>query len=341
ASLQHYLRLYDLEPEVVAVDLHPEISSARFGRALAQARRCRLIEVQHHHAHAAACLAEHAVPAGAPPVLAIVLDGLGYGPDGTLWGCEFLAVDYAGYRRLAHLRPVPMPGGAAAIREPWRMALAHLAQSHDVDRLAGQYSDLAFFRYRGPAVRLLLQAARQGINAPITTSSGRLFDAVAALAGVRERITYEGQAAAEFEAALWRERASLQGGRGYRFAIQESDGLPILDPGPIWLPLLADLQAGRSAGAISYRFHLGLAEALVGMAERLRETHVDRVGSTVVLSGGVFQNAFLLRALAAKLARRGWRVLTHRKLPPNDGGLSAGQAAIAAAISEGRRSACV
>jgi hydrogenase maturation protein HypF len=342
ASLEHYLRLYDLQPEVVAVDLHPEISSTHFGRTLAQDRDCRLVEVQHHHAHAAACLAEYGVGVGTPPVLAIVLDGLGYGPDGTLWGCEFLAVDYAGYRRLAHLRPVPMPGGAAAIREPWRMALAHLAQAHDVDQLARQYPDLGFFRRRDPAaVRLLLQAARRGINAPITTSAGRLFDAVAALAGVRDRITYEGQAAAELEAALWRERVPLRTGRGYRFALRKGEGPLILDPAPIWLPLLADLQAGKSAGAISYRFHLGLAEALLAMAERLRQAHVDRDLPLVALSGGVFQNAFLLRALAAKLARRGWRVLTHRKLPPNDGGLSAGQAAIAATISEGRRSACV
>ena len=166
-------------------------------------------------------------------MLAIVLDGLGYGPDGSLWGCEFLAVDYAVYRRLAHLRPVPMPGGAAAIREPWRMALAHLAHRHDVEQLARHYHDLGFFQGRDPAaVRLLLRAARQGINAPPTTSLGRLFDAVAALAGVRERITYEGQAAAELEAALWRERSSLQGGRGYRFAIHEGDGLPMLDPAP-------------------------------------------------------------------------------------------------------------
>ena len=342
ASLEHYLRLYDLKPEAVAIDLHPDISSARLGRTMAQARSCRLVEVQHHHAHAAACLAEHGVPLDAPPVLAIVLDGLGYGPDGTLWGCEFLAVDYAGYRRLAHLRPVPMPGASAAIREPWRMALAHLAQCHDVDQLARQYRELHFFRGREPAaVRLLLHAARRGINAPITTSLGRLFDAVAAIAGVRERITYEGQAAAELEAALWRERTSLRGGSGYPFAICRSDDLPMLDSGPIWLPLLADLRADSSAGAISYRFHLGLAEALVAMAEDLREPHGDLGVSTVVLSGGVFQNAFLSRALAARLARGGWRVLTHRRLPPNDGGLSAGQAAIAAAISKGRRSACV
>jgi hydrogenase maturation protein HypF len=341
ASLEHYLRLYDLEPEAVAVDLHPEISSARFGRSFEQARGARLVEVQHHHAHAAACLAEHGVPVGAPPVLALVLDGLGYGPDGTLWGCEFLAVDYAGYRRLAHLRPVPMPGGAAAIREPWRMALAHLAHRHDVEQLARHYHNLGYFQGRDPAaVRPLLRAARQGINAPPTTSLGRLFDAVAALTGVRERITYEGQAAAELEAALWRERSSVRGGRGYRFAIHEGDGLPMLDPAPIWLPLLTDLGAGSSAGAISYRFHLGLAEALVEMAEHLREAHTVGEAPTVVLSGGVFQNAFLLRALTAKLARRGWGVLTHRKLPPNDGGLSAGQAAIVAAVSEGRRSAC-
>lgn len=341
ASLDHYLRLYDLDPEAVAVDLHPEISSARLGRALAQERGRRLLAIQHHHAHAAACLAEHGVPSGAPPALAIVLDGLGYGPDGTLWGCEFLAVDYAGYRRLAHLRPVAMPGGEAAIREPWRMALAHLAETHDVGQLARAYRGLPFFQRRAPpATRLLLQAASRGINAPITTSCGRLFDAVAALAGVCERITYEGQAAAELEAALWRERGSLRGGHGYPFAIRAGEGMALLDPAPLWPPLLADLRAGSSTGAVAYRFHLGLAEGLAALAERVFATHVDLLDRTVALSGGVFQNAFLSRVLGARLARRDWRVLIHRRLPPNDGGLSAGQAVIAAAVSGGWRTAC-
>jgi len=337
ASLEHYLRLYDLEPDAVAVDLHPEISSAGIGHALARAKACRLIEIQHHHAHAAACLCEHGVPAHSRPVLAIVLDGLGYGPDGALWGCELLAADYAGYCRLAHLRPVPMPGGAAAIREPWRMALAHLAARWDLDDLWRGHGGLTFFRRHEEAkARLLMKAAAQGINAPSTTSLGRLFDAVAAIAGVRDAITYEGQAAAELEAALWRERQTLRAEKGYRFDVGDTG----LDPSPLWPELLADLDAGRTAGEVSCRFHLGLVDALATAAGRLCERHAGLIEPTAALSGGVFQNAFLLRALRAKLARCGWRVLTHDELPANDGGLSAGQAAIAAAVSTGATSAC-
>jgi len=337
AALDHYRRLFAVRPEAVAVDLHPGITSAAIGRDLAAAMGVKLIEVQHHHAHAAACLVEHDVPACCPPVLALVLDGLGYGPDGTLWGGEALAVDYAGYHRLAHLRPVPMPGGAAAIREPWRMALAHLATTHDIEKLFDRHRHLPFFAAHDTArTRLLLQAMRQGINAPLTTSIGRLFDAVAALVGFRGAVRYEGQAAAELEAALWRERRRLGQPAGYQFAIDDTG----LDPAPLWPQILTDLERGWHPGAIAYRFHQGLAEALVELAERLAAGHAGLAPRTIALSGGVFQNAFLLRTLRAKLQRRGWRVLSHARLPPNDGGLAVGQAAVAAARIRGSKGSC-
>ena len=337
ASLDHYRRLYAVRADAVAIDLHPLIKSRAIGQGLAQSLGVPLIEVQHHHAHAAACLVEHGLPASGPPVLALVLDGLGYGPDGSLWGCECLAVDYAGFRRLAHLRPVPMPGGAAAIREPWRMALAHLAVAHDREALFERYRHLPFFAAHDDGrTRLLLQAMRHGINAPLTSSLGRLFDAVAALVGLRDAVTYEGQAAAELEAALWRERRSLGQRAGYRLAVDDAG----IDAVPLWPRLLADLERGCAVGEIAWRFHRGLVDALVELAERQAVRHAGLVARTIVLSGGVLQNAYFLRALRAGLGRRGWRVLCHERLPPNDGGLAVGQAAIAAAGIAGLKSAC-
>jgi hydrogenase maturation protein HypF len=336
-SLDQYRRLYEVEPAAVAVDLHPGLTSGEIGRSLAESPSVRLIEVQHHHAHAAACLVEHGFPAASPPVLALVLDGLGYGTDGTLWGCECLAVDYAGFRRLASLRRVPMPGGTAAIREPWRMALAHLTLADNLDELVARYRRLPFFQALDRArTRMLLKAARQGINAPLTSSLGRLFDAVAALVGVCSVATYEGQAAAELEATVRRYRGSFGQPAGYRFGVDDTG----IDPVPLWPQILADLESARDTGEIAYRFHAGLAEALVELAERQAGRTAGLVDRTIVLSGGVLQNAYLLRALRAKLARRSWRVLCHERLPPNDGGLSVGQAAVAAASIAGLSSAC-
>jgi len=234
-----------------------------------------------------------------------------------------------------------MPGGEAAIREPWRMALAYLAQQGDFATLRRACPELPLLRGRERQCRLLLQAVAQQINAPLTSSCGRLFDAVAALALAREWTTYEGQAAAELEAALWRERCATAASAAYRLdVIQEEEGLPALDPRPIWPALLADLKAGCTPGGISHRFHLGLVDGILAMVGHLARQHPE-LPRTVVLSGGAMQNAFLLRALRIRLARCGWRVLTHRMLPPNDGGLSAGQAVIAAALDEGASSACV
>jgi hydrogenase maturation protein HypF len=213
------------------------------------------------------------------------------------------------------------------------MALAHLAVDHDLEALFERYRHLPFFAaHDEPRTRTLLQAMRQGINAPLTSSLGRLFDAVAALSGLSTAVTYEGQAAAELEAALWRERRSLGQRPGYRFAVDDAG----IDPAPFWPELLADLEHGCSAGEIAQHFHRGLVGALVALAER----QAGLVERTIVLSGGVLQNAYLLRALRARLGRRGWHVLCHERLPPNDGGLAVGQAAIAAARIGGLESAC-
>ncbi|MDX1542023.1 MAG: hypothetical protein R3349_11540, partial [Geminicoccaceae bacterium] len=201
---------------------------------------------------------------------------------------------------------------------------------------------LPLFRERSEReVDLLLRATARGINAPLTSSCGRLFDAVAALAGGCTRTSYEGQAAAELEAALWRERSSANPKAGYPLEIFEAaDGPPMLDPRPLWPALLEDVAAGRPAGAIAWRFHVGLVRAVLAMIERLAGAEPDLRLRPLVLSGGAFQNAFLLRALRAELARRGFRVLTHWRLPPNDGGVAVGQAVVAAATSKRSIRAC-
>jgi hydrogenase maturation protein HypF len=233
-----------------------------------------------------------------------------------------------------------MPGGEAAIGEPWRMALAYLVEQGGLAALRRAHPELPLLRGRERQSRLLLQAVARQINAPLTSSCGRLFDAVAALAVPREQITYEGQAATELEAALWRERGAGVVDAAYRLEVVEGEeSLPVLDPRPIWPALLADLKAGCTSGEISHRFHVGLVDGILAMVDRLAPRHPE-LARSVVLSGGAFQNAFLLRALRTNLARRGWRVLTHRKLPSNDGGLSVGQTVIAAAVQEGS-SACV
>jgi hydrogenase maturation protein HypF len=289
ADLELFLGMLDARPEVIAYDLHPEYLATKW--ALEQ--DAELVGVQHHHAHAAACLAEHGEGG---PALALVFDGTGYGTDGTLWGGELLRCDLASFERVAHLAPVPLPGGEAAIREPWRVAALYL------DRLG-----LPVPYGRWPAVRESLK-----VNAPLSSGMGRLFDAVAALLGGRERVTYEGQAAIELE-----QLAGTTPAEPYAWR---------LGPGE---PLVArcheDLAAGRDRAEIAAAFHEAVAAAA---AEACAEAGEPR---TVVLSGGTFQNLRLLGSTRARLEAQGFRVLTHRRVPPNDGGISFGQAAVAAA----------
>jgi hydrogenase maturation protein HypF len=292
ADLELYLAMLGVEPEVVAHDLHPEYLATKW--ALEQ--DTELVGVQHHHAHAAACLAEHGE---AGPALALVFDGTGYGTDGTLWGGELLRCDLASFERLAWLDPVPLPGGEAAIREPWRVAAAHLEQAgHEVPW------------ERWDIVRETLQ-----LNAPLSSGMGRLFDAVAAVLGVREEVTYEGQAAIELELLAGDTAAEPY---AWRFG----------NATELVTECYLRLRGGRPREEIAAAFHETIAEAA---AEACAEAGEPR---TVVLSGGTFQNLRLLASTRTRLEAHGFRVLTHRRVPPNDGGISYGQAAVAAARLE-------
>ena len=312
-GIEHFRRLFDIDPEVVAYDLHPDYLSTKHALELTGVD---LVGVQHHHAHIASCLADNEE---AGPVIGVAFDGTGYGEDGTIWGGEFLIADLTGFERAGHLAAVPMPGGAAAIRQPWRMAAAYLDAAFGGEPPAG----LAVQARNADRWPQVVTLAQRRINAPATSSAGRLFDAVAALLGVRDAINYEGQAAIELE--QWADPAE----RGaYPAGLSAGPG-PVQVYGTDLVRAAAeDLLAGTPPAAVAARFHGGVAEVIVRGCERLRE----RSGlATVALSGGVFQNRLLLGLVMDGLAAAGFRVLTHTRVPPNDGGISLGQAVVAAA----------
>ncbi len=323
-----YGELYGHRPQCLVADLHPDYRSTRFARQWAQRESIPIELVQHHHAHIAAVMADNGWALQDGGVLGVALDGLGYGDDGTLWGGEFLLADYLGFERLARLAPAAMPGGMKAILEPWRNTVAHLAAHVGWEEFQRDCSGLDLTRYLAgkPADALLAMIAR-GINAPASSSCGRLFDAVAAAVGLSaDHASYEGQAAIELEAAAI---DSLDGSRaGYRFDVRSAGVLVELDPAPMWRELLGDLRAEEAPSCVAARFHRGLADAVAMLAADLAGS---RGIGTVALSGGVFQNRTLLEATAVRLRERGLAVLTHRQVPANDGGLSLGQAVVAAA----------
>ncbi|MCZ2097585.1 MAG: carbamoyltransferase HypF [Anaerolineae bacterium] len=314
-SVEHLSRLYRVEPKIVAHDAHPDYAATRYALARPEPK----IAVQHHHAHLASCLAEHRVPPG-EAAIGVIFDGTGLGPDGAIWGGEVLIGGYDGYARCAHLRYIPLPGGDAATLRPYRVALAHLwaagiAWDGDLAPMAA---------ISEPERAILAQQLEKRLNAPSTSSMGRLFDAAASLAGVLHEVTYEAQA------AIWLEAQADPDERGtYPFDIVPGDagGLLALDPAPALRALIADRRAGVGVSAIAARFHNGVAALIRDVCTLARE----RTGSnTVALSGGVFQNKLLLERAAALLDAAGFRVLTHELVPANDGGLALGQAAIAA-----------
>lgn len=330
--VQDFLALYAAAPVAVAHDLHPDYAStawllaaraagARPGAPEWQARlaAARPIAVQHHHAHLAACLAEHRHEG---PALGVTWDGAGLGPDGTLWGGEFLLGDARGYRRLVHLRPFRLPGGDAAALEPRRSALAVLHAAGLLERAARLgAAPLAAF---SDAERTVLEGMlERGLNSPVTTSAGRLFDAVAALVGGRPRVRFEGQAAMTLEfAALG--AAGEPGAYPCPLVAGPPDEPALLDWGPLLEATLGDLEHGAAPATIAARFHEGLAAAVVTAAH-----HVG--AATVALTGGCFQNRCLTERANVLLTKAGFRVLLHREVPANDGGVSLGQAVIAAA----------
>ncbi|MBK1724134.1 carbamoyltransferase HypF [Thiocystis violacea] len=327
-TLELYRALFQHRPEGIAVDLHPEYRSTVIGRDLASRDDLALFSVQHHHAHLASTLADNGWPREAGPVLGILLDGLGYGPDGTLWGGEFLVGQYLDYQRVAHLKAVAMPGGTQAILEPWRNLYAQLEAAGGWDATLGRYPDLEILqRLAERPLGVLRTMIARAVNAPLSSSAGRLFDAVAAALGLGgARISYEGQAAIELEALAAGERLEPDGGYALASAVEPSG--VVLDPSPIWDALLADLARGVPKGRIASRFHAGLTASIVRLAIEIAQRQAL---STVALSGGVFQNRILLESVAAGLGSAGLQVLLQRQVPSNDGGLSLGQACVGAA----------
>jgi hydrogenase maturation protein HypF len=318
AGIDHLERLCRIEPEIVAHDLHPDYASTRWAL---DRDGLEPVAVQHHHAHLAACLAEHGHHG---PVAGAIFDGAGLGADGSVWGGEILVGDARSYARAGALRPVPLPGGDAATREPWRMACAWLAAASGeaVPPLPEALSETVAAADWEAVARLAGAAPT-----PRTTSAGRLFDAVAALAGFTPRVGHEGQAAMELEAAARDEERGA-----YPIAVERvADGDPdlILDPRPAILAIAADAAAGLDPGIVAARFHNGLAAATASaLAAAAGSAGLD----TAVLSGGAFQNRLLLARTAERLRAGGLGVLVPERLPPNDGGIAYGQVAVAAAL---------
>ncbi|MDP2480283.1 MAG: carbamoyltransferase HypF [Candidatus Palauibacterales bacterium] len=332
-GIAHLARLFEVEPEVIVHDLHPEYLSTRYARERAErppagSAGLELVGVQHHHAHLAGCLAEHGERG---PALGAIFDGTGLGTDGTVWGGELLLGDLADSERVGHLWPVRLPGGEAAIREPWRMACAWLCELEEVERPGPAPVLPSVFEGRVDEAewRNVVRLVVSGFASPVTTSMGRLFDAASALCGLRLRVTYEGQAAIELEMAASAAGPGPSRGEAYPLPYVEGPGgLRRLDARATLRELLADLERGEPAGRMAARFHEAIAR---GTAAACRGEAGRHGVETVVLSGGVFQNVRLLERTATLLTEDGLRPLVPGAFPPNDGGLSYGQAACAAA----------
>lgn len=326
----HLTDLTAVTPRLLVADRHPGYRATLWARRTAAARGLTLRQVQHHHAHVASAMAEHGLD-GSEPVIGVAFDGTGYGDDGAVWGGEVLLADYDGYRRFAHLGYVPLPGGDAAVRNPYRMALSHL-------RAAGLpwRDELPCAAAATPEERRLLERQlERGFNCVPTSSMGRLFDAVSSLAGVCHRVEYEAQAAMELENAALADLAGPladdERNDAYRFmlrAVRQDPGAPLIaDPAPVLAAAVADIGAGVTAGPVARRFH----RAVTGLVLEVCTVARERTGiGTVALSGGVFCNALLTEGCGAVLERDGFTVLRHHRVPPNDGGLALGQLIVAA-----------
>ncbi|MFD6549411.1 carbamoyltransferase HypF [Streptomyces sp. NPDC058398] len=326
----HLTDLTAVAPRLLVADRHPGYRATRWARRTAEARGLTLLQVQHHHAHVASAMAEHGLD-GSAPVIGVAFDGTGYGDDGAVWGGEVLLADYDGYRRFAHLGYVPLPGGDAAVRNPYRMALSHL-------RAAGLpwRDELPCAAAATPEERRLLERQlERGFNCVPTSSMGRLFDAVSSLAGVCHRVEYEAQAAMELENAALADLAGPladdERNDAYRFmlrAVRQDPGAPLIaDPAPVLAAAVADIRAGVTAGPVARRFH----RAVTGLVLEVCTVARQRTGiGAVALSGGVFCNALLTEGCGAVLERDGFTVLRHHRVPPNDGGLALGQLIVAA-----------
>jgi hydrogenase maturation protein HypF len=330
-SLDHLMRTFEIEPKAVVHDLHPGYLSTTWAKQWAAERGLRLIGVQHHHAHVAGCMAEHGLTG---PAIGLALDGTGYGTDGKIWGGEVLIArpgesGSAGFERFAHLEYVPMPGGDAAVREPWRMAFAAL---HEAGFDVESEQILALLGAEHSEARVLKRMIERKINSPLTSSLGRLFDAVAAVVLNRRVVDYEAQAAIELEGIAVSEPDRFEQGNyvpELHGAYKGPAGEAVIRTGKMWKAVLEDLWRGVPASRISARFHAGIAEGFINAAGNARiQTSIN----VVALSGGCMHNRRLARLLRSRLEEEGFTVLQHRSVSPGDGGLSYGQAALAASI---------
>jgi len=312
--VQSFRRLYQVDPVRVVSDLHPDYMSSKFAKEIGPP----VISIQHHYAHVAACMAENELDG---QVLGISWDGTGYGLDGTVWGGEFLLTDETGFTRVASFRKFRLPGSAAAVKEPRRTALGLLFEIFG----AGVFKNRSLNPVRAftdQEMPVLAQMLQKGFNSPWTTSAGRLFDAVASLSGLRQLTTYEGQAAMELEFAI----GSDQTGQEYPFEVtQPADSGMTVDWEPLVRAIINDVEAGALRGTISRKFHNTLAGVIAAVAQRVGEERV-------VLTGGCFQNKFLLEHAVQTLEQRGFKPYWHQRIPPNDGGISLGQIAAASRI---------
>lgn len=311
-GVDHYQKLFRITPEVVAYDLHPDYLATRLAIERAQQHGLPAYGIQHHHAHIAACMAEYALPPN-EPVIGLSYDGTGFGTDGTIWGGEVLLATYTAFDRVFHLKRVPLPGGDSATKEPWRMALSWL-------RVAGVPwdADLAPVNQAGPdSLPILKTQLTKQVNAPLTSSMGRLFDAAASIAGLRQTVSYEAQAAIEFE-------ASMDPNEDGRYDFKLEDGR--IDPSAMIRQIAQDARDHIAIGTIAARFHNTVAAFSLAACIGLKESkNINRV----VLSGGVWQNMVLLEKMSSSLRHAGFDVFIHHKVPANDGGVSLGQAVIA------------
>jgi len=315
-TIAHLQRILAITPQAIACDLHPDYLSTRYAT---EQNDLPVIQVQHHHAHIVSAMAENHLDGR---VIGLAFDGTGYGPDGTIWGGEVLLAEKGRYERAAFLNPLPMPGGAAAIKAPWRMAISYLYQAFGE---GFRDLDLPFMAAVEPKqAEIMVAMMQQALNAPLTSSMGRLFDGIAALIGLRRTVVFEGQAAMELEMIAAPEAASP-----YDFGWQASDEGLRIPTAPIIQGVVTDIRHGQSSAHISRRFHTTLVQLFTDLCSHLRrQNDLDRV----VLSGGTFQNAILLEELSRSLAKSGFDVYTHRLVPPNDGGISLGQAVAAGAM---------
>jgi len=323
--LDHYKKLFRLNPRIIACDKHPDYLSTQYAHELkAMNNDLTLIPVQHHHAHIVSCMIDNKVDS---PVLGVAFDGTGYGEDGSIWGGEFLWVNQKNYRRLGHLEYIPMPGGETAIKKPYRMAISYLLNLFGANNLPGQA--VFFEEVKETEFELIKNQLEKRINTPLTSSCGRLFDGVSALLGIRNVVEYEGQAAIELE------MVAAQGNeveKKYFCDITEENGVRVVSLKNIFAGIFDDLGHGVSRVEIASTFHHSIAHMIAQMCQMLAK---DTGSTWVALSGGVFQNRLLLKLSRHYLEKAGMRVMTHKEVPCNDGGISLGQAVIANFNTEG------